>query len=47
MFAVFLYNIGAYLTLTAENPRDQNVPAVWCKNTPTIEIEKYSKAYVN
>jgi len=46
MFAMFLYDIGTYLTPTAENPREPKCAsalAVWCSNTHTIEIERYSK----
>jgi len=47
---MFLYNIGAYQTPTAERPMEPkhaSALAVWCSNTSTIEIERYSKAYVN
>jgi len=50
MFAMFLYNIGAYLPPAAENPREPkraSALAVWCSNPHTIEIERYSKADVN
>jgi len=47
---MFLYNIGADLAPTAENPgkpKCTSALAVWCSNTHTIAIERYSKAYVN
>jgi len=50
MFAMFLYNIGVYLTPTAEKPREPKCVialAVWCSKTHAIEIERYSQAYVN
>jgi len=50
MFAMFLYNIGVYLTPTAENPREpKHVSAltVECSDTDTIKIKRFSKAYVN
>jgi len=50
MFSLFLYNIEVYLAPRAENPmkpKCASALAVWCSNTPTIEIERYSKEDVN
>jgi len=50
MFAMFPYNIGAYLTPMAENPGEPKYAsalAAWFSKTHAIAIERYSKAYVN